>query len=296
MKKVWLSFLCICSLAACEKTISIQPDLQLPKLVVEAQIENGMGPTVVLSNSLNYFSEIDTAALNASFVHGAKVTISDGSTCIYSLKEFSSWYSPVATKFYYYATNQSSPSTSLFGGFGKKYDLTIETGGQVYTASTSIPLLTKKNDSLWWKKAPGSADTNSAVLMSRVTDPPGLGNYIRYFTRVNREAFFPGYNSVYDDQVIDGKTYDIQVDQGVSKNEVQKREDRGFFKRGDTVTVKLCNIDKASYDFWRTWEFSYQSIGNPFSSPGKITSNISNGGLGSFCGYAAQYSTLIIPK
>lgn len=294
MKKVWLFFLSICGLAGCEKTILIQPDLQLPKLVVEAQIENGMGPTVVLSNSLNYFSEIDTASLNASFVHGARVTINDG-VRIYSLKEFS-LVQPGGSKFYYYSTNQSSPATSLYGVLGKKYELTIETGGQLYTAATSIPVLAKKSDSLWWKKAPGSSDSSNAVLMSRVTDPPGLGNYIRYFTRVNRENFFPGYNSVYDDQVIDGKTYEIQVDRGVSKNEVQKREDRGFFKRGDTVTVKLCNIDKASYDFWRTWEFSYQSVGNPFSSPGKVTSNISNGGLGSFCGYAAQYSTLIIPK
>ena len=43
-------------------------------------------------------------------------------------------------------------------------------------------------------------------------------------------------------------------------------------------------------------EFSYQSLGNPFSSPGSVLGNISNDGLGSFCGYAVQYKTLIIPK
>lgn len=132
--------------------------------------------------------------------------------------------------------------------------------------------------------------------MARITDPPGYGNYIRYFTKTNQDAFFPGQNSVFDDQIIDGKTYDIQVDKGVNRNEKLDTGEYGFFKRGDTVTVKFCNIDKATYDFWRTWEFNYQSVGNPFSSPGKVLGNISNGALGSFCGYAAQYKTLIIPK
>jgi hypothetical protein len=294
MKKGLIFCLGVYILAGCEKTLNIQPDPQVPKLVVEAQIENGMGPIVVLSNSLNYFSEIDTALLNASYVHNAKVTIAEGART-YTLKENTAVLTN-GSRFYYYTNDQSSPATNLFGVFGKSYNLTIETGGKIYNASTTIPLLAKKTDSLWWKKAPDNKDTTNVVLMSRVTDPPGFGNYIRYFTRVNREDFFPGYNSVFDDQVIDGKTYEIQVDQGVSKNEMQKRSEHGYFKRGDTVTLKLCNIDKASFEFWRTWEFAYQSVGNPFSSPGKVSSNISNGGLGAFCCYASQFKSLIIPK
>lgn len=293
MKKGVLLLLVFIGLMGCEKTLIIETQEQAPKLVVEAQIENGQPPLVVLSKSLTYFSSLDTASLYAAYVHDAKVTIHDGIRA-YTLTEIT--VSSGGTKFFYYTTNQLSPATSLFGVPGKKYELVIETGGQVFNASTTIPLLTKKSDSLWWKKAPNNTDTTNVVLMSRVTDPPGFGNYIRYYTKVNREDFFPGYNSVYDDQVIDGKTYDIQVDPGVSKNEVKRIDDFRYFKRGDTVTVKLCNIDKASFDFWRTWEFTYQSVGNPFSSPGKILGNISNGGLGSFCGYAAQYKSLIIPK
>ena len=60
--------------------------------------------------------------------------------------------------------------------------------------------------------------------------------------------------------------------------------------------IKLCNIDKGTYDFWRTYEFSFQSIGNPFSSPIRILGNISNDALGYFGGYGAQYRTVIIPK
>ena len=56
------------------------------------------------------------------------------------------------------------------------------------------------------------------------------------------------------------------------------------------------NITKSTFDFWNTFEFSYQSVGNPFSSPTKVLSNITNGALGYFGGYAAQFKTIIIPK
>jgi hypothetical protein len=292
--KRWSFFLiCIAMLQACEKDITIEPAQTEPALVVEGQMENGQAPVIVLTTSLNYFSTIDAATLNNTYVHNAKVTIVSG-TKTYTLNEVSV-STPGGYFFYYYSTSIFNP-TPLIGDLGKKYDLRIETGGKVYTSSTTIPLLTKRIDSLWWKKAPNNADTTKAVLMARVTDPPGYGNYIRYFTKINRDDFYPGRNSVYDDQVIDGKTYDVQIDQGITRSNKQTGDDYGYFKRGDTVTVKHCNIDKATYDFWRTWEFSYQSVGNPFSTPGKVMGNISNGALGIFCGYGVQYKTLIIPK
>ncbi len=281
----------IIGLAGCEKTLNLELDQQPPKLVVEARIENNQPPIVSLSSSLDYFSVIDTAMLSSAFIHGAVVTIQDGNRN-YILQE-NMQKLPQGTRIYYYSLK---PSDNMVGIPGSKYGLVIETGGQTYTASTTIPLLTKKIDSLWWQKAPSNPDSSRVVLMSRVTDPPGYGNYIRYFTKVNQEPFLPGYNSVYDDQIIDGKTYDVQIDNGTDKNTTVKREERGYFTRGDTVTVKFCNIDKASYEFWRTWEFNFQSVGNPFSSPGKVLGNISNGGLGAFYGYSAQFKTLVIPK
>jgi hypothetical protein len=294
MKQGGLILVSVLVLMGCEKTIQLEPEQQPSKLVVEAQIESGQAPIVVLSNSLNYFSTIDAATLNGSYVHNAKVVITSGNKT-YTLKEVTLPLNG-GYFFYYYTTNQSSPATSLFGEYGKTYNLLIETGGQIYNSSTLIPALTKKIDSLWWKPAPNNPDTNKVVLMSKVTDPPGYGNYIRYFTRVGTGEFYPGINSVYDDQIIDGKTYDVQIARGTTRNEKVDRDEYGYFKRGDTAYVKLCNIDKATYDFWRTWEFSYQSLGNPFSSPGSVLGNISNDGLGSFCGYAVQYKTLIIPK
>jgi hypothetical protein len=42
-------------------------------------------------------------------------------------------------------------------------------------------------------------------------------------------------------------------------------------------------------------EFSYASLGDPFSSPTKVLSNIKGDALGYFGGYASQYRTIIIP-
>ncbi|MEO6289933.1 MAG: DUF4249 family protein, partial [Ginsengibacter sp.] len=84
-------------------------------------------------------------------------------------------------------------------------------------------------------------------------------------------------------------------DPGVDRNDPVGFDDN-FFHRGDTVALKLSNIDRVTYHFWLTMEFAYQSIGNPFASPNKVLGNITNGGLGAFCGYASSFKTLIIPK
>ena len=95
--------------------------------------------------------------------------------------------------------------------------------------------------------------------------------------------------------MIDGTTYQLQVDPGIDRNN-KVPFDSNYFKRGDTITMKLCNIDRATYTFWSTWEYAFQSIGNPFGQPNTIIGNISNGALGAFYGYGAAFKTLIVPK
>ncbi|MFN3794881.1 MAG: DUF4249 domain-containing protein [Chitinophagaceae bacterium] len=280
--------------SACEKQVDFAPEDVTPKLVVDGEIENGRPPIISITRSLGYFSNVNPNIASSQFVRNAIVRISDG-TRTHQLKEYTQQVSPTIT-LYYYSNDPANPTTAILGAFGKQYQLEIIIGSERYTASTTIPLLTKTLDSIWWKKAPNNPDSTKVVVMSTVTDPPGLGNYIRYFTQRNREPYFPGANSVFDDQIVDGRTYEVQIDRGVNRNVETAFEDYGFFNRGDTVTVKLCNIDKPTYDFWRTWEFSFQSIGNPFSAPTKVLGNISNNALGAFCGYAAQYKTVVIPK
>lgn len=280
-------------LMSCEKELNIEPKNPGQVLAVDASIENDAPPQVILTNSFKYFSTLSLAQLSDAFVRGAKVTIDDGMNTTL-LKEYAFPFGSGSIVFY--TSDSTLGPNRMLGKLNTAYTLTIEVGGQTYTAKTTIPPLKKTVDSLWWKPAPENPDTNRVVLFTRVTDPPGLGDFIRYFTSRNDSAFLPGFNSVFDDRVIDGTTYEIQVDRGVDRNQPIDREEYGFFRRGDTVVAKLANIDKAHYDFWRTWEQAQTNLGNPFGVPVKIMGNISNGGLGYFGGYAAQQKTLLIPK
>jgi hypothetical protein len=294
MKKLLAIFVVVLLLinTSCERTVSFDLEETTPKLVVEASIENGLAPTVILTSSLNYFSAITPAMLSNSFVRNAQVFISNG-TKTHQLKEYAV---PIGAgnSFYYYSNDTLNPATAFIGQLEKQYSLRIVVDGKEYTAVTSIPKITRRIDSLYWKPAPAGNKPEHVAMMVTAFDPPGYGDYIRYFTKRNKEPLYPGRNSVFDDQVIDGTTYTIQVERGTNRGEASY-DDEAFFNKGDTVTLKLCNIDKTSFDFWRTMEYTYATIGNPFSSPTKVLSNI-KGGLGYFGGYAAQYHTLIIPK
>lgn len=282
------------TLSACEKTVTFGLNETAPKLVVEASIENGQPPVVYLTNSIGFFSKIDPQTLSNSFLHNAEVYVSNGSLT-HKLREYTV---PISGGYnlYYYSADPSSPSTLFSGELNKEYSLRILTGGKEYTARTRIPDTTRRIDSLFWKDAPAGNPSGKVQLMLKAYDPPGFGDYIRYFTKRNTEIFYPGLNSVYDDQIIDGTSYEIQVERGVDRNSGSLGEGYSFFDRGDTVTLKLCNIDRATYDFWRTMEFNYVSVGNPFSTPTRVSGNISGGALGYFGGYAAKYRTIVIPR
>lgn len=293
MKKLFSFLFILLLFFSCEKAVNFNLDESTPKLVVDAVIENNQPPVVVLTKSLDYFSAISPDILANSFVRNAEVYISTG-FLTHRLKEYSIRLGN-GIEFYYYSSDSTNPGVLFKGELNTQYSLRIISQGDEYTSETTIPSITKRIDSLFWKQAPGSNDSNKVVLMVKATDPPGYGDYIRYFTKRNNEPFFPAINSVFDDQIIDGTTYEVEVERGVNRN-FGLSEGYSFFDKGDSIIFKLSNINKATFDFWRTMEFSYSSIGNPFSSPTKVLGNISGGALGYFGGYASQFRTIIIPK
>lgn len=283
-KLYWIFALVL--LSSCEKNINFNLDASKPTLVVDAQIENDKPPVVVLSRSVDYFSQISADIYESSFVHDAAVYLSNG-TLIHKLKEYTR---PLLPGFntYFYSIDSADMNTAFIGELDHTYSLKIIVDGNEYLATTTIPALTWFPDSVYFKPVPFESDTLLRNMLVKATEPAGLGNYIRYFTKKNNEPFFPGRNSVFSDEIIDGTTYTTMVDPGIDRN---NPDGKFGFKAGDIVTLKLCDIDKSTYTFWNTWEFALQSIGNPFSQPNKVIGNVSNGALGAFCGYAAWYGT-----
>ncbi len=293
MKYIFLLLTASLILISCEKGVTFDLDEPAPKIVVEATIETNRPPLVILSKSQNFFAQINPDILAQSFVRNAEVYVSNG-ILTHKLKEYAAPLSNGYT-FYFYSIDSSILATAFVGQTNTQYSLRIVADGKEYTATTKIPTITRKIDSVFWKQAPGSNDPNKAVVMVKATDQLGLGDYIRYYTKRNNESFYPAFNSVFDDQIIDGTSYEVEVERGVDRTR-NLPDDYTLFEKGDTVTLKLCQIDKATFDFWRTMEFSYANIGNPFGSPTKVLSNINNGALGYFGGYAPQFRTIIIPR
>lgn len=295
MKYVFVLFSIIfLTLSSCEKKIDLPLKESSQLMTVEATIENGSFPIVILNKSIPYFSTVTPTILSASRIEDAEVRISNRQKTIL-LKKITI---PLSETLQYtiYTCDLGDLTNQLIGKEGEQYVLNIQWNGQTYTATTSIPFLRKTLDSLWWIKAPFTPDTSTKiVLKGKFTDPPEFGDYVRYYTKVNSEPFYPGQTSAFDDLFVNGTTYEIDIPRGVDKNIATELLDEPFFRRGDTIEVKLSAIDKATYDFWRTAEFSYQSAGNPFSSPVKIIGNISNGALGYFGGYSSRYKKMIIP-
>ena len=193
MKKISLLSIILCFVvlfSGCEKGITFKLDQQDPKLVVEGFIETGQPPVVYLSKSLNFFSRIDPGILENSFIHNAEVFVSNG-TLTHKLKEYNV---PVGGgySFYYYSVDPSVPGTSFLGELNTRYALKVKWDGKEYTALTVIPEITRRIDSLFWRPAGGNNSPNKIEVMVRATDPPGYGDYIRYFTKETVSHFIPG--------------------------------------------------------------------------------------------------------
>jgi hypothetical protein len=285
LKHKIIFFLMVClGVSSCRKNI----DLKLPeykqKVIIEASIETGGVPTVLLSYSVPFFGTFDFSNPQNAFIKGAFVTVSDG-TVTDTLKELdpNTGYLYVGTK--------------LLGQVGKTYYLNVTVSGKTYSTNTFIynPV---KLDSLYFK---GEQDS-LGFIWAHFSEPAGLGNNYRWFAkRLGKDQFFAApFNSVFDDKFIDGKSFDFAYDRGPQPNEVQDYKDdpeAGWYKRGDSVLVKFCAIGRREYQFWYSYYLNKSSNGNPFSAPTNIFSMFDGEDvIGGFFGYSPSYDTLVIPK
>ncbi|MDQ2863371.1 MAG: DUF4249 domain-containing protein, partial [Bacteroidota bacterium] len=214
MKLIILLF-CIICVCSCEKNINFKLKAAADILVVDATIENGQAPMVVLSKSFDYYSNISLASLDSSFVHGADVTISNGSQS-QKLVEYKT--SSGGFNVYFYSIDSSNLGSSFVGKLNTTYTLKVISAGQEYDATTTITSMADKIDSIWWLPTPFADDSTETDVFIRSTDPKGFGNYIRYYTKINNGRFLPGQQSVFDDELTDGTTYDLKVTPGIDRN------------------------------------------------------------------------------
>jgi len=271
-------------LASCEKDIEIVLPEAERKIVVEGHIEQGDYPYVILTKSSAYFAPVDSATIANTVVYGAFITVFDGSTTDTLIQTFDlNYFPPVLYR-----------AQKMKGVIGKTYSLTVLAEGKTLTASTVIPD-TIPLDSLWFKvEVPKDS---LGFLYAHMSDPGGQKNAYRWFAkRAGKDSkFLAPLGSAFDDKFFAGKSFDFFYNRGTEYNSTKEddnNEERGYFKKGDVITVKFCTTDDESFLFYRTFETEAASNGNPFAAPTTIQTNIKGGGLGVWGGYGVTYHTI----
>ncbi|MCO5233518.1 MAG: DUF4249 domain-containing protein [Chitinophagales bacterium] len=293
---------------SCEKEIDVKLPSPKDQIVVEGYIENDVPPYVFLTKNSAYFGDFDVNDLDKYFVKGAKIIVSSDSDSI-ELVEYSSElinFLPDEEKMalaQFFGlpldSNFNIPKISVYtvplessfvGEIGKNYQLRIEVDNKILTATTNIPNPVGFSK-LWTEPHPSSQYDSLVQLKGLIRDPDTLGNFYRYFTRRNSEAFTKNYPSVLDDLMGNGKEFETQVPLGYNRFSDEEIDFNtfGFWNKKDTCYVKLAMISRTHYDFWRTLENELSNQGSPFGSYTRIRSNI-KGGLGIWGGYGSVTS------
>ncbi|RYG19742.1 MAG: DUF4249 domain-containing protein [Chitinophagaceae bacterium] len=259
MRKIFILLVAIlCS--SCEKVIDLNLDNTEPKIVIEAIFTDlNVRHTFTLSSTSNFDQN------NAKIpVTGAVVVLMEENGPTLSFSEL---------------TPGAYTTTTRYKGVpGKKYTLSVTSGGKTYVATSIMP-------SPVAIKSISQAEltffnTTRKIVQLNYKDPLGIPNY--YYNRVfvnsvKRENF-----SVDSDRFNDGKEV---------KNNIFI--DEPDLVKGDVVRVQFLTIDVNVYKFL----FSITQItgnGGPPTTPANPNSNFSNGALGFFSASTSTEETLVI--
>ena len=291
--------------AGCEKAIDVEIPLAAPLLVVEGRIEPGTPPIVLLSRSQNYFDPVDASLLSTLYQGGGEVRITvDGD--IIELEEvctadlgatellIASELLGIPIDVLLLSNVCAYTSFGLLGEVGKTYALEAvldgDTAVSVSKLNPPVPL-----DSLWFE-VPGTFDS-LGFIHALFDDPDSLGNAYRW--SAGRQGIDPGLlyptPSTSEDALFNGLLFEFNVFRPITAEDFEEGADPneiGFYRWGDTVTVRWDHIDRGAFEALRSMEEQVQSQGNPFANPSDVATNVS-GGLGLWVAYSPFMDTVV---
>ena len=300
--KIIFTVLVTLLLTACEKDFDIGIKSNESQLVVEGYINNEMPQLnyVVLSRSMDYYSpDFQSAAVN-----GATVTITEGtlaSNNSYSwdpatkVQLFEADFPQIPANFrqgvYFDPRLVSDSVNALKGKIGKHYLLEIETGGQHYSAITSL-LQPVTIDSLTCGFSFIDTDEDNKEK-ARVTihyqDPDTLGNSQLFYWQNwdNRNNFgWGGMGSAWRNYGVDDLT----------NGEYMHVTQNHAFEIRDSVTYHLASVTRDVYDFWEKFRDARNNEG-PFSTPVTLLNKINGENVtGCFSGMSLSSKTVVVYK
>ena len=249
-------------------------------IVVDGWIEDGTQAKVFLTTNAPYFTTIDSSSLRDLVLSRAKVTLSDGDNSeVLILRKDVRYFPPV-----YYAGN------TIIGETGKTYTLTAEFGRKSILSETTIPK-SVMIDTAFFELEQG--EDSIGFMNVSFTDPGEEKNYYRIFTRVLGEElkFISSFLMAINDQYFNGDQISFTLIR--APESFLSTEGSDSFVLGDTVLVKLCAMDKSSFEFWSSYQEEVINATNPFAASLKdVKTNIQGDGLGIWGGYGVSIDTV----
>jgi hypothetical protein len=311
MKKAILFLAILILVVSCTKEVIIDIPGYSEQLVIDGRIETNSPPFVLLSRSKDIYAPTNLEAYLASFVKGAKVTVSNGTKTVV-LDEICSDNLPPGSEVFFedlfgipaaelagvnfcaYTTFD----TDIWGEIGKTYTLKVEYDGKEYNSTTEIVQPVGLNE-LFWKGDSGS--TEYGFGWANLTDPSGVFN--GYFMEVKRiniiggkerdDLYEPIFNPANNDEFFDGTTFDFGYGNPQSFKDTSVAQNvKGYYKVGDSVAIKFSSLDRNAHRFLYDKYIQLYNGGNPFAVPTNVKTNITGGALGAWLGYSPYFDTL----
>ncbi len=256
--------------SACNLEQDINVDLPEyeSELVVECYIEPGKPYRLLLSESLEYFANVDENFL----IENASVVITHRDTDI----ELNSgtFFDLEFNKFFNFQSPEIVPDH-----YGEDFSIRIEDErGRILTGTTKLlPII--PIDSL----VLNYDDTGeNALVLTYFTDPQDEENFYR--------------RMLHDGESIDGGVLqqDFITDDNLGAEDGVYVFGTGFdYMEGDTVYSALFHIEQEYYDFLLSTFDAQNANANPFATASSIRSNV-EGGIGIFTGLSFDRDTVII--
>lgn len=279
MKRTLCLLFAMCCWCSCVK----ESERNAP-VVVEGWIENGRPPVVMLHQAIGINDGLESleACMREKLIVWGKVSLSSLDTTVVLTGQLDDNY----LLHYRYST------PDMFGQSGREYDIEVEARGQKVRAHTGIPSVVPLDSVV--VKVDQEPYVNVTVYW---TDDETDNDYYVLFYRFKGQVEYVacGFGTVSDVSAANGVLSTL-----VYKNPgslIDTKSEKMWFRRDDTVTLKLAHIDSIGYEFWQSFQNSVSSripVFNASPSNG-LKSNII-GGYGYWCGMGVSEHRLHLEK
>jgi len=292
-------------LLSCEKEINIKVPPTTPLLVVEAYVNQAYPHLnyVILSKSVDYLS----SQMGQNPVNGATIYLMEGdknldgsytwdSTSRRKLSQITNMPHLQSNLQGYYADSMllSDASKAFIGKVEKYYKLDILAEGKNYYSITQIPKLVSL-DSMTQEIRTTTKGVRYGLVTIHYFEPNELGNsYLDMYDSLGYKMDTLGgriYNYMPAWGSVSGKrAYNDNQINGLYKHELRFTN----FSIGDTVNYYFNTVDRAAYNFWRSFNDN-NNTPNPFTTTVPVESNLKGENVtGCFTGFGVSHKRLII--